>query len=131
MSSVSQGEILTIEVSNSIGIKDILIAWRNFRKTNNECKKKYGQLDSPRMSTSNCLFLALYRQFVQYINDDSRVIYIFDSAKIASGIVMCKTDNDPAYISRAKISSQFSDIILSTQCNPSNHILLIVSMCTL
>lgn len=128
MSTNTTCEVLTIEVSKSIGIKDIISAWRNFRKSNSDCKKKYGLLDSPRASIDNCLYLALYRQFVNYSNEDARVLYIFDSAKIASGIMMYKFDGDPNRISRAKISEQFSDVMLSTNCNPSNHILMIVSM---
>lgn len=119
-------DVLTIEVPAIVGIKDILISWRNFMKTNNKCKEKYGQL-SPKQSVNNNMYLACYRQFVQYFNEPNRVLYVFDSAKIASGIKMTKID-DANIITRAKISEQFSDYILSTPCNPSNHILLIVSM---
>ena len=119
-------EILTLEVPAAISISDIVTAWRNFRKSNVECKKKYGSIDSPKVPIDSRLTLALYRLFVNYSNDVSNKLYIFDSAKIASGIIMYKSDTDLCCIARAKISEQFSEILLSTVCNPSNHILLIV-----
>ena len=124
---MSTCEVLTLEVPMTINIKDVLITCRNFMKTNNKCKEKYGKL-SPKHSINNDLYLALYRQFIQYFNEPNRVIYIFDSAKIASGIKLYKSEDNPATIARAKITEQFNDVMLSTPCNPSNHILMIVSM---
>jgi hypothetical protein len=115
-------DVQSLEVPANIGIKDVLSAIRNFMKIS--CKEEYLNL-SPRVDVDCNLYLSLYRTCTQFFNSSSYVIYVFDSAKITSGIMINR--DDPYAVTRAKITSQFSNYILETPCNPSNHILLIVS----
>lgn len=115
-------DVQSLEVPMNIGIKDVLSAIRNFMKTS--CKEEYLNL-SPRVDVDCNLYLSLYRTCTQFFNSSSYVIYVFDSAKITSGIMISR--DDPYAVTRAKITSQFSNYILETPCNPSNHILLIIS----